>query len=79
MSFLPWWSRGNNRTICFVAESMNDEIYFYADVDEYPLNFATYLLDNNGIIVVESSSPFYAKKVETGVFGTYFIRVRRQY
>jgi hypothetical protein len=41
LSFLPWWSRNENRTICFVADSMIDAVYFYADVDKYPLNFVT--------------------------------------
>jgi hypothetical protein len=41
LSFLPWWSQNENRTICFVADSMIDAVYFYADVDKYPLNFVT--------------------------------------
>lgn len=45
VSFHPWWSQNENRTICFVADSMKDAIYFYADVDSFPLNYITTLFD----------------------------------
>ena len=78
VSFHPWWSQNENRTICFVADSMKDAIYFYADVDSFPLNYITTLFDSNGILTIEADRPHYLIK-EGGVFGTYYVRIRPQY
>ena len=40
VSFRPWWSDHEQRNLFFVAESQYS-IYFYADVDVYPLNYVT--------------------------------------
>lgn len=45
VSYRPWWSDHENRTICFVADSMEDSVYFYADVDVFPINYITPLFD----------------------------------
>lgn len=62
VSFHPWWSGNENRTICFVADSMKDAIYFYVDVDAFPLNYMTQLFDSNGILIIEADSPHYLVK-----------------
>jgi len=53
---------------------MADAVYFYADVDDYPINYITELIDTNGILVIDASNPKYT--VAQGVFGTYYVRIR---
>lgn len=77
MSFRPWWSAFEARTVCFVIDSLKDSLYFYADVDTYPLNYMTDLFDDNGILVIDTNSPYYT--VANWVFGTFYIRVRPVY
>jgi len=38
---------------------MANNIYYYADLDTYPLNYATDLFDNNGILTIDHDSPKY--------------------
>lgn len=78
VSFRPWWSLHENRTICFVSDSMQDAIYFYAEVDAFPLNYLSTLFDSKGILTITADSPQY-KVTEGGVFGTYYVRIRPQY
>lgn len=33
------------RTICFVVDNINSNVYFYTDVDTYPMNYNTDLID----------------------------------
>jgi hypothetical protein len=76
-SFRPQWSGHEQRTLCFLADQLNDDVYFYADVDLYPLNYVTKLQDQNNMIVVSPDNPQYA--ISDGAFGTYYIRVRPSY
>jgi hypothetical protein len=54
---------------------VEDAIYFYAEVDAFPLNYISQLFDSNGILTIAADSPHY--KVTEG--GTYFVRIRPQY
>lgn len=76
VSYRPWWTDHEQRTIFFVAESQSG-IYFYADVDVYPLNYQTQLIDNNNIITILPGNPQY--KLAADDFGTYYIRIRPDY
>lgn len=77
VSFRPWWSGHENRTICFVAESMEDNVYFYADRDVFPINYITDLFDTNGILTIPADSDKYM--TPEGDFGNYYVRIRPQY
>lgn len=77
MSFRPWWSDNEARTVCFLMDNMANVLYFFAAIDSYPLAYQTSLIDQNGIIVIPHDSEFYT--TATGAFGTYYIRVRQQY
>lgn len=74
VSFRPWWTDAEARTVCFLIDDMSESLYFYASVDVYPISYQEALIDQGGIIVIPHDSPFYT--VASGAFGTYYIRVR---
>ena len=77
VSFRPWWTDAEARTVCFLIDDTSESLYFYAAVDVYPISYQEALIDQGGIIVIPHDSPFYT--VARGAFGTYYIRVRQQY
>lgn len=77
MAYQPWWSDHEQMSICFVVDNMQSSVYFYAALDEYPLNYDTNLLDTNGILIISHDNPNYL--ISQSAFGTYFVRVRPSY
>jgi hypothetical protein len=60
-----------------VADTLYDNVYFYADLDTYPMNYVTDLFDQNGMLTIDHDDPEYY--ISNTVFGTYFVRIRPQY
>lgn len=77
MAYQPWWSDHEQMSICFLVDNMQSSVYFYAALDEYPLNYATDLFDTNGILTITHDNPKYF--ISQSAFGTYFVRIRPTY
>lgn len=39
MSFRPWWTDAEARTVCFLIDDMSESLYFYAAVDVFPISY----------------------------------------
>ena len=77
LSYRPWWSAHENLTICFVSDNSISSTSFYADLDSYPFSNQTDLIDNNNILMINSTNKKYA--VGDGSFGSYYIRVKQNF
>ena len=77
LSFQPWWSGHEDRTVVFLADSMKNDVTFYLAVDDYPLIYQTDWVARNEMFSVHPDQVGYA--YGRGHFGTYFIRVRPGY
>ena len=56
-SYRPWWSAFEERTVIFLADNIQKNVYFYAAVDKYPIYLQTDLEDKKNMLAVNSSSP----------------------
>lgn len=50
--YTPWWTGGEKRSIVFLADMINNKVFFVAQWNDYPRHFKTNLVDENDAIAV---------------------------
>jgi hypothetical protein len=68
--FRAWWGENENRTAVFLADIIQNKIFFYSMWNEYPKHFLTTKHDVNETIAIYGSDPDYHFS------GDYYIRLR---
>ena len=76
-SYKPWWSMHEDRTVVFLAESFENDVTFYFELDDYPLIYKTDWIARNEMYALRPWQDGYA--LGEGHSGTYFIRIRPDY
>ena len=68
--FRPWWGESENRTVVFLADVIQNNIFFYSQWNTYPKHFLTTKHDQNETIAIYGDDPDYHFD------GDYYIRLR---
>ena len=69
-SFAPWWGRPENRTMIFLADVIQNKVFFYTRWGAYPRHFLTTKHDQQDVIAIFGDDPDYHSH------GKYYIRLR---
>ena len=77
LSYRPWWSTHENKSIIMLADAPYKDVVFYVDLDDYPKSYQTDWMARNGMFTLQPWNPGYSEA--NGLFGTYYIRVRPDY
>ena len=69
-SFAPWWSGKESRTVVFLADVIQNKVFFYSQWNAYPRHFMTTKHDVNDVIAIYGDDSDYHSD------GKYYVRLR---
>ena len=75
LSYRPWWSQHEQKSIVMLADSPLNDVVFYVDLDDYPMSYQTDWMAKQGMFALQPWNPRY----KTAVNGTFYVRVRPDY
>ncbi len=68
-SFQPWWTESENMTIVFTAQMVFNNIFMFADAEQYPISTMSQWSGKNNTMVIRPGASGYSWE------STYYVRV----
>ena len=78
VSFMPWWSQHEEKTVVMLVQGIDDKMTFYLDVNEIPMNYRNVITDENQMYALSPSHSSYINP-DPSLGNAYYVRLRSNY